>query len=251
MNFEELKRITESVGERDGWDFSRVREAREPVPWNYIEVVRRYLEPEHRVLDIGTGGGECFLAFAPHFGTGVGIDLDLKIIETARRNTSQTLQDDVSFRVMDGVALDFPDDTFDVVLNRHAPVFVEEIVRVLRPEGVFITQQVGPNNTCNLCEVFGCRPGGEYEDDPSQRPSVLEEVFCRHGCEIVCRAEYDVRSWFLDIESFIFWLKAVPFPEDFDIERHGREVEEILERFSTPRGIETNEQRSLLITKKR
>jgi len=45
MTLEELKRIAASVGERQGWDFSRVRDERDPVPWDYIDVVRRYLRP--------------------------------------------------------------------------------------------------------------------------------------------------------------------------------------------------------------
>ncbi len=64
MNYEGLRRIAESVGERSGWDFSRVRDERDPVPWDYSEVVRRYLRPEDRVLDVGTGGGEIFIELA-------------------------------------------------------------------------------------------------------------------------------------------------------------------------------------------
>lgn len=77
MTLEELQYIAASVSERRGWDFSRVRDDRDPVPWDYAEVVRRYLQPSGRVLDIGTGGGERFLALAPHFGTGVDIDADI------------------------------------------------------------------------------------------------------------------------------------------------------------------------------
>jgi len=60
-NHEDIMRIAESVGKRSSWDFSRVRDEREPVPWDYTEVVRRYLRPDDRVLDLGTGGGERFL----------------------------------------------------------------------------------------------------------------------------------------------------------------------------------------------
>ena len=52
MTFEELKRIAASVGERQGWDFSRVRDACDPVPWDYVKVARRYLRPSDRVLDV-------------------------------------------------------------------------------------------------------------------------------------------------------------------------------------------------------
>ena len=44
-NYEDIRRIAESVGERTGWDFSRVRDEREPMTWDYVEVVRRYLRP--------------------------------------------------------------------------------------------------------------------------------------------------------------------------------------------------------------
>ncbi|MCK4450124.1 MAG: methyltransferase domain-containing protein [Anaerolineae bacterium] len=55
--------------------------------------------------------------------------------------------DQVSFEVMRAEALGFPDAAYDVVLNRHVSLYVEEIVRVLRSDGTFITQQVGGRNT--------------------------------------------------------------------------------------------------------
>jgi hypothetical protein len=58
----ELRRIATSVGARRGWDFSRMRETQEPAPWDYADIARAYLAPDSHVLDIGTGGGERFLA---------------------------------------------------------------------------------------------------------------------------------------------------------------------------------------------
>jgi hypothetical protein len=51
----ELERLAVAVGELDGWDFSRVAMECEPEPWAYEDVVRRFLRPTDRVLDIGTG----------------------------------------------------------------------------------------------------------------------------------------------------------------------------------------------------
>jgi hypothetical protein len=48
------------------------------------------------------------------------------------------------------------------LLNRHAPTVVAEIVRVLGPGGVFITQQVGRRNTENIHSVFGFDPTVEW-----------------------------------------------------------------------------------------
>ena len=48
------------VTPRLGWDFSRMNVVRQPVPWDYTDLVVRYLRPSDNVLDLGTGGGELF-----------------------------------------------------------------------------------------------------------------------------------------------------------------------------------------------
>jgi SAM-dependent methyltransferase len=250
MTFDELKRFADTVGERRGWDFSRVRDARDPVPWDYEDVVRRYLRPTDRVLDIGTGGGERFLALAPEFGFGVGIDAEPAQIQAALENRPPALAGRVQFELMDARDLRYADGSFDLVLNRHASVYPDEIVRVLRQGGYLLTQQVGAENTRNICSLFGCGPGGTYEQEPLQDMPALVEAFTRLSCAIRARAEYDVGYYFLDVTSLIFWLKAIPIPEDFAIEVHWQQVAQIIQAYHTPRGIETNEQRELLVVQK-
>ena len=59
-----VQQISDTVGDLVGWDFSKVRTEREPPPWAHINLVKTYLKPTDRVLDIGTGGGEIFLSLA-------------------------------------------------------------------------------------------------------------------------------------------------------------------------------------------
>jgi SAM-dependent methyltransferase len=250
MTLEELKRIAASVGEREGWDFSRVRDAREPMPWDYLDVVRRYLRPTDHVLDVGTGGGEKLLSLAACFDSAAGVDVSAEMIATAQKNKAAAQTEKVSFEVMRGEALQFPDGTFDVMLNRHCTVNVRETFRVLRPGGYFITQQVGARNAQNICALFGCGVGGEYEPELFQELPVLAGAFRQLGCRVVCAAEYDVRYWFLDVESLLFWFQAIPMPQDFDIEVHWQQVNHVIAEFNTPQGIETNEHRELLIAQK-
>ena len=56
MTLDEIKQIVAANGKLDGWDFSHIRTGRGPTLWNYTEVVRQYLKPTDRVLDIGSGG---------------------------------------------------------------------------------------------------------------------------------------------------------------------------------------------------
>ena len=250
MTLEELRAIAASVGERRGWDFSRMRTERDPTPWEYVEVVRPYLHPSTSVLDIGTGGGEVLIKLAPHFGCGVGIDVDPAMVGAAQENTPPALQERVSFKVMDAAELQFPDECFDLVLNRHCTIHVEPIVRVLYPGGVFITQQVGRRNTRNILAAFAWG-ADSYGENWWQDLTEIAARFEESGCTIIARGEYDVCYWFSDLESFIFWLKAAPFPEEIDLERNWRRIDDVLARFHSARGIETNEHRELLIVRKR
>ncbi|NLE45798.1 MAG: class I SAM-dependent methyltransferase [Chloroflexi bacterium] len=246
---DELRRIAATVGERKGWDFSQMRDAREPTPWDYVDVVRQYLRSGDKVLDMGTGGGEKLLSLASHFGQGVGTDIDPMMVETARENVPASLKDRVSFLVMANEALQFPDCSFDVVLDRHSTICVSESARVLRPDGYFITQQVGKYNTRSIFTAFGWdwRSFG-----PGWWVDLLELArnFERADCTVIVQAEYDVRYWIEDVESLMFWLKAVPLPEVFDIERHWECVAGLLQNCRTGMGIETNEHRILLIARR-
>src|SRR4051794_30075237 len=131
----ELRQIAAAIAPRRGWDFSRMRDDRDPVPWSYEDVVRRYLQPTSRALDIGAGGGERFLALADQFGSGLGTDVDPAMISTAVQNTLSALRHRVSFAVMPAQALAVADASFDIVLNRHAPFSVTEVARVLKSGG--------------------------------------------------------------------------------------------------------------------
>ncbi|HEU0292937.1 MAG TPA: class I SAM-dependent methyltransferase [Anaerolineales bacterium] len=249
LTFDVLKQIVETNGKLDGWNFSRVRARYDPVLWNYVDVVRQYLKPQDRVLDIGTGGGEIFLSLAPYFGEGIGIDQNTAMIEAAKRNQSALALDNISLLVMEGSALRFDVGEFDVVLLRHLRVCVSEIVRVLRKRGYFITQMVGQRSSLNILDAFGWTPSS-FGSDWWQTVAQLADQFLLHGCRIVAQAEYNVPYWFYDLESFMFWLMSVPWPEEIELEKHWQNINRVLETSQTERGIETNEHRGLLIVQK-
>lgn len=246
---EELEKFVRDNEKLAGWDFSQINIERDPIPWNYSSVVRSYLKSNDRVLDIGTGGGEIFLSLAPNFGEGTGIDHNPEMIETAKGNQSKLAVSNIEFIEMDGSRLKFEKDEFDIVLLRHLRVYVSEIVRVLRPGGYFITQIVGKRSSKNFLEAFGWTSDsfGPYWWQPVGE---LAQQFQGQGCYIVAQGEYDVGYCFKDISSFIFWIMAVPWPEDIQLEKHWQNINRILEVSTTDRGIETNEHRELLIVRK-
>jgi SAM-dependent methyltransferase len=189
---ERLKQISNSVGVRVGWGFSRMRTKRAPVPWDYSVLVRQFLANPACVLDVGTGGGELFLTFAPCFGKSMGIDVNTEMIEQAIRNKRTQEIANVDFEVKDGNHLEFADAEFEIVLNRHCDVNVSETARVLRPRGYFVTQQVAYRNTLNILKAFGWTPAS-FGDGWWQPMEELAAAFEQSGCRVVAKAEYDVR----------------------------------------------------------
>jgi SAM-dependent methyltransferase len=246
VTLDELQQIVETNGKLDGWNFSRLRVGHGPVPWNYVDVVRQYLKLKDRVLDIGTGGGEIFFSLASCFGEGIGIDQNTEMIEAAKRNQSALSLDNISLLVMEGSDLRFDAGEFDVVLLRHLRVYVSEIVRVLRKNGYFITQMVGQRCSLNILDAFGWTPSS-FGPDWWQTVAQLADQFLLHGCRIVAQAEYNVPCWYYDLDSFMFWLMSVPWPEEIELEKHWQNINRVLETSQTERGIETNEHRGLLI----
>jgi ubiquinone/menaquinone biosynthesis C-methylase UbiE len=108
----------------------------------WLELLRRLAgRAPRRVLDVGCGTGVLALRMAELGHTVTGIDLSPEMIDRARRNAEEEgLR--VDFRVGDAAALDWADETYDLVVARHLIWLlpdpergVAEWLRVLRPEG--------------------------------------------------------------------------------------------------------------------
>lgn len=99
------------------------------------------------VLDIGcgTGGVEVLLTTKLDASHVTAIDVEPSMIaRTRQRVTDAGLADRVEVRLVDPGSLDFPDEAFDVVFSKDSMVHIPdksalflEVLRVLRPDGVF------------------------------------------------------------------------------------------------------------------
>ena len=81
LSFDEIQAINAGIDDRDGWDFSRMRESFSPAPWRYEERLDALLDRHTVLLDQGTGGGERLLEMAGRVRRATGIDLDNAMIE--------------------------------------------------------------------------------------------------------------------------------------------------------------------------
>ena len=121
-----------SFSHRSGDDMQRLIELGE---WN----------PQLQALDIATGGGHTALAVAPLVAQVTVTDLTPRMLEKARDFILSQGVTNALFQVADAEQLPFASESFDRVTCRIAPhhfpdlsQFVQEVARVLKPEGIFL-----------------------------------------------------------------------------------------------------------------
>ena len=207
----------EQIAHVHGWDFSHVdgRVVEDALPWDYREQILHYLKPEMRILDIDTGGGEFLLSLHhPHRNTSATENYPPNI--ELCQNTLLPLG--IDFRLADGKGiLPFEDERFDLVLNRHGDLNPEEIYRVLKPGGLFITQQVGAENDRELVELL-C--GHTDLPFPDQYLKIISDQFSQTGFEILDGRECFRPIRLYDVGALVWFARIIEweFP-GFSVER--------------------------------
>lgn len=105
------------------------------------------IEGQH-VLDVGSGLGAIDILLVEEYGAAsvLGVDVEAHLIDSSRERTSVAgLADRISYRLVEPGPLPFDDASFDVVFTKDAIVhipekapFYAEVLRVLRPGGMFV-----------------------------------------------------------------------------------------------------------------
>lgn len=235
MNTEELVsrwKEEERIAHIHGWDFSHIRDRyteEEDLPWDYRETIWRYLRPEMLLLDIDTGGGEFLLSLNHPYQHTAATEGYPPNVELCRKTL---LPLGIDFRPGDGRSkLPFADGSFDMVINRHGDFTASDIHRLLKPGGIFVTQQVGAENDRELVQLL-C---GETElPFPEQYLDITSGKFRDAGFEILEARECYRPIRFFDVGALVWFARIIEweFP-DFSVDTcldRLRNAQRILER---------------------
>ena len=201
-----------------GWDFSHIegRYTEETdLPWDYRHIILDYLKPEMKLVDIDTGGGEFLLSLHHPYGKTSATEAYPPNVQLCQETL---LPLGIDFRAGDGKdALPFGDSEFDIVINRHGDFSAAETGRVLRPGGVFVTEQVGAENDRELVTLL---LGETPLPFPEQYLSAAAEKFEQAGFEIVDGQECFRPIRFFDVGALVWFARIIQweFP-GFSVER--------------------------------
>ena len=133
------------------------------------------IKPGQKVLDVATGTGIVALAIAQAVGSEDrvhAIDLAEKMLDQAQLNLNQAGLSNVKFHLMDGEALEFESDSFDIITCSYGLFFMPDMAaalrswhRVLKPGGKVIFTSFAPSAMQPLAEIF-IKHLNEYEVFP-------------------------------------------------------------------------------------
>ena len=190
-----------------GWDFSHINgrfEEEDDLPWDYRSIIHMYLNDEMRLLDIDTGGGEFLLSLHhPHDLTSAteGYPPNVKLCEKT------LLPLGIDFREMNSYdVMPFTDHSFDIVINRHGNYNADELYRVLKPKGLFITQQVGSDNDRELIELLCAESEKTF---PSANLKIQSEIFLNAGFTILKGEEAYRPIRFFDVGALVWFARII------------------------------------------
>jgi SAM-dependent methyltransferase len=208
LGFEELVDEGAAVP-LEGWDFSWFdgRATEERPPWGYARLLAERLAGEGSALDVETGGGEVLATAA----TSAVRPPTLVATEswppnvTAARARLGPLGVGV-IAVADAPALPFVARSFDLVVSRHPVVVLwDEVARVLRPGGTYLSQQIGPGSNRELTDfMMGPQPVNESRSAASARVAAESA-----GLDVVTLEECALRVEFFDVGAVVHFLRKV------------------------------------------
>ena len=221
MNKAELRSIwekEEKAAQIIGWDFSHIHgryEEEDDLPWDYEKTVRKYLNRDLDMLDYDTGGGEFLLSLDHPFDKTAateGFKPNVRLCE------EKLLPLGINFKECGTPsAIPFGNEAFDVIINRHGSFDAGELYRLLKKNGIFITEQVGSDNDRDLVEMV--LPG---TDKPFPHLNLKEQrrVFENAGFHIIKAKEAYRPIRFYDVGAFVWFACIIEweFP-GFSVER--------------------------------
>ncbi|AZK44980.1 class I SAM-dependent methyltransferase [Paenibacillus lentus] len=248
MNREKFREVWKKEEERgfQGWDFSLLtgRVEEEELPWDYKAAVLAHMSEERVMLDMGTGGGEFLRSLCPPRGKTYATEAyppNYKLCQAVLPAYGIEVRP-----VSDDASLPFDDGFFDLVINRHEAYSVQELVRVLKPGGWFITQQVGGQNNRGLSRWLLGDQAMTTDSGFDLKQAVRELTLA--GFTVMEQREYFPYLRFCDIGALVYFAKVIEWEfAGFSVDRCLEKLCELQKRLEQDGYVESREHRFFIL----
>lgn len=241
----------EEIARIHGWDFSHIHgryTEEDDLPWDFGKIIQKYRNDNMKLMDMETGGGEFLLTFRHPYENTAAIEGYPPNVELCKK---VLLPLGIEFKAAGGGdKLPFSDQSFDIVTNRHGDYDAAELQRVLKSEGLFLTQQVGAENDRELVELL--LPQLTEVPYPKQYLEVKKAELLEHGFVILESGEVRRPIRFFDVGALVWFARIIEweFP-GFSVESCFEQLLEAQKRIERDGLLEGSIHRFYIVAKKK
>ena len=232
----------------EGWDFTWFdgRATEERPPWGYARLIDERMGAVASALDIETGGGEVLATVRRPPPLLVATESWPPNVAVARANLAPNGAHVVA--VADAPTLPFVGESFELVTSRHPVVVLwDEIARVLRPGGAYLSQQIGAGTNRELTDFMM----GRQPVNPRRSADHLAAAAGDAGLEIVALESCALRVEFFDVAAVVHFLRKVRWTvPDFIVDRYEARLRAMHEHIEREGVFVSTAQRILLEARK-
>ena len=205
------------------WDFSMIDYTEENLTdWNLYELLRLNTNTESKILDLGTGGGENVLKFFPDCREILATDFSNEMINTAKENLKNSGRKNITFRQMNNLNMNTPDNYFDIVVARHTCINAKQIYNTLKIGGKLLLRGVDKLDCWRLKLLFG--QGQAFRDDKPISLIDYENII-NAGFKHVELVPIHIREYYKTKEDLLALILKTPILVDFSETNENKELE--------------------------
>ena len=231
------------VAKEQGWSFDSINPVVEhSCDYFYYKEVAYAITPSTIMLDIGCGSGEKSVRYFSNAKKVVMIDNEPEMLKKVEQNKGKVLtskeQEKFEVKLGDGdVKLDFSNESFDLVVSRHCGANMNEVYRVLKKGGIFISEDVDYKDCFELKKYFG--RGQDWENILNDTPHKKKTL---NDCLNVGFSDIQLKNFYLTEyyptkEQLKYLLTRTPILDYYDEDVDDKILDKYIADNQTEKGI--------------
>jgi len=231
-----------------GWDFSIIkhRSKTHPTSWNYPALARSRIKGISSMLDQDTGGGErlsSLVPLPPRTWASESYPPNIPVAKARLEPLGVHVIDDYS-----DAAIPLPNASLDLVLNCHSSYSESELMRLLKPGGIFLTEQIGGQNCIRLNELLQGKVEFQYS---YWTKDCITQQLIDAGFELLTVKEEFPLAEYADIGAVVFYLRIIPWQiADFSVGKYRDKLYTIYENILANGPLKVHEHRIVVEARK-
>ena len=235
MNEFDYKKIAKEIG----WNFSKIEiKTEQDVDFDYYEEVAKNINKNTVMLDIGCGSADKSSIYFKNAKKIIQIDTEEEMLKRAKENIKNNAGDSASkFELSLGNGLEklpYKDKTFDLIVSRHCGANMQEVFRVLKNNGKFISQDIDKYDCWALKKMF--KRGQNYNRKKTIKQKTIDKCLSLNFQKVellnISQLEYYNKK-----EDLIYLLERTPILNNFDLSKDEEILNKYIEKYSTNKGI--------------